>query len=277
VVLVPGPFDCDSRIPRPHCWPLNSLTENIKATTEPASAVLTPITGRGKHQPFSSYVYTHKLLLRQTIPGTDTYHLVIRTHCERVAKPSRESLREPPKTLRSMVGQWVKPPGVTTSSHMLNDIRNKHKLPTNDAEQDHITGNLTTKKRNRMAPETAETSMCARYWLKFPELTDHDWCEAKRKEQAKLAKLKEQKARSLTHPPAGCGTEEDRDWYGTDEDYGEGSGGGGGGGSGTDGGSGRDSGTAAVLRAQKTTVLHCRLFPAMNKRLFAAALDARHR
>jgi uncharacterized membrane protein YgcG len=56
---------------------------------------------------------------------------------------------------------------------------------------------LITKKRNRMAPETAEARMCARYWLEFPELTDEDWAEAKQKEQALLARLEEQDVRWL--------------------------------------------------------------------------------
>jgi uncharacterized membrane protein YgcG len=73
-------------------------------------------------------------------------------------------------------------------------------------------GDLITKKRNRMAPETAEARMCARYWLQFPELTDDDWAEAKWKEQAHLARLEEQEARwhgqtSVT----GGGTDEDHD------------------------------------------------------------------
>jgi hypothetical protein len=89
---------------------------------------------------------------------------------------------------------------------------------------------LITKKRNCMAPETAEARMCARYWLQFPELTDDDWAEAKRKEQAHLARLEEQEARwhgqtSVT----GGGTDEDED---EDEDgngRGEGTGAGSGG------------------------------------------------
>jgi hypothetical protein len=80
------------------------LVDNIKKTSEPGSTVLTPTTATGKHQPFSSYVYTNKLLLRQTIPGYKDHHLVICTHCNRVAKPLSESATGGlPKTLRSTV------------------------------------------------------------------------------------------------------------------------------------------------------------------------------
>jgi hypothetical protein len=54
---------------------------------------------------------------------------------------------------------------------------------------------LITKEWNRMSSETAEIRMCSRYWLNFPELTDDDWAEAKRKEQALLSRLEEKEAR----------------------------------------------------------------------------------
>jgi uncharacterized membrane protein YgcG len=145
-------------------------------------------------------VYENKLLLRQTIPDVDDRHLVICTHCERVAKPLDQSTPGQPKTLRSTAGQWIKPAGTTTSSHMLKHLRDKHGLPTNAEEEDRKRsehGLPLGKKRNRMAPETAEARMCARYWLEFPELTDEDWAEAKQKEQALLARLEEQDARWL--------------------------------------------------------------------------------
>jgi hypothetical protein len=41
-----------------------------------------PVTGTGRHQAFSSYVYTHKQLIKQAIQGTDAHHLAICTHCE---------------------------------------------------------------------------------------------------------------------------------------------------------------------------------------------------
>jgi hypothetical protein len=107
-------------------------------------------------------------------------------------------------------------------------------------------GDLNTKKRNRMAPETAEIRMCARYWLQFPELTDDDWAESKRKEQALLARLEAQKARwhgqsNATGGSTDEGDHEDEDGDGHvnaegsgagSEDIGSAGGGGSGGGSG---------------------------------------------
>jgi hypothetical protein len=60
-------------------------------------------------------------------------------------------------------------------------------------------------KRNRMAPDTAEARMCARYWLEFPELTDEDWAEAQQKERALLARLEEQDARLLAQSASESG------------------------------------------------------------------------
>jgi hypothetical protein len=146
---------------------LTAEPDNIKKTSEPGSTVLTPITAAGKHQPFSSYVYTNKLLLRQTIPGYNGHHLVICTHCNRVAKPLSETatgLDRPPKTLRETVGQWVKPAGTTTSSHMLQHLRNVHGLPASDTEEDRIRadhGLLVGKKRkaHEIDPQERDTAM----------------------------------------------------------------------------------------------------------------------
>jgi uncharacterized membrane protein YgcG len=70
-------------------------------------------------------------------------------------------------------------------------------VPSEEVFSARAASDLITKKRNRMAPETAEARMCARYWLEFPELTDEDWAEAKQKEQALLARLEEQDVRWL--------------------------------------------------------------------------------
>jgi hypothetical protein len=108
---------------------------------------------------------------------------------------------------------------------MLEHLRDKHGLRTNEAEEDRKRsehGLPLGKKRNRMAPETAEARMCSRYWLEFAELTDDDWTEAKQKERALLARLEEQDARWLaqSESAAGDGIGEDGDEIG--DEYGDG-------------------------------------------------------
>jgi hypothetical protein len=93
---------------------------------------------------------------------------------------------------------------------MLEHLRDKHGLRTKEAEEDrkrYEHGLPLGKTRNRMAPETAEARMCARYWLEFAELTDDDWAEAKQKERALLARLEEQDARWLAQSVSAAGND----------------------------------------------------------------------
>jgi hypothetical protein len=164
---------------------------------------------------------------------------------------------------------------------MLEHLRDKHGLRTNEAEEDRKRsehGLPLGKKRNRMAPETAEARMCSRYWLEFAELTDDDWTEAKQKERALLARLEEQDARWLAQSESAAGDSigEDRDEIG--DEYGDGdehrdsdrSGEGSGEGDGFSGRGGfwqglsrrglwrRYGGARALPRALETRVLRCR-------------------
>jgi hypothetical protein len=127
-----------------------------------------------------------------------------------------------------------------------------------------------------MAPETAESRMCARYWLEFPELTDEDWAEAKQNEQALLARLEEQDARWLAQSASaadgGIGEIGDTigDSGGSEDGAGEGHGfsGRGSSGRGSRGaGSGGGAGVRVLARAPETRALCYRHFLETNKQL----------
>jgi hypothetical protein len=61
--------------------------------------------------------------------------------------------------------------------HLAKVARDYAGIPGSSAPSERVfsrAGDLITKKRNRLAPETADSIMCLRYWLGMPEVTQEE-------------------------------------------------------------------------------------------------------